>query len=886
MKYVLLLRAPAEGGPDRYEVAFEARGYVPLSVPVLETVLVHVNALRDKIVCGPNAQGLSGVIVTSKRAVEAWCEAIRSIPPLSRTTQADWRTVPFYVVGDATAAAASEIRTAFPSMAHLAPGENRVCGGADAGTAERLAACILREGCQGQRMLYLTGDKNRDTLPGMLSTGEVALETLEVYHTKGSSTFRDDLGAALERAPWGWVVYFAPSAAAFVAPILCDVFRPDVLKVAVIGPTTASFLRDTLKMRVDVVAPKPTADELCSAVVAFDNIARSNSMSTPLARQEYSAIASTSNSNLAVPPSPRVGRSRSPSITSASDYAERGSPGSPMLCRSPSPSPYLNSLSDKYSLQPNPADWGATALTMGTPEQDDYLHNPDPKRDLKSDQGGTICTARGLANLGCLFVLAAGCLALFIGFPLASHLLSRKQTTQGGFNLGGINATGQLPVIPGNRGLIDIDTPKEAYTKQSYMSSDTLELVFSDEFNTEGRSFYAGDDPYWEAPNLHYWGTNDLEWYDPAAVTTKNGALAITLSKQDPATNHNLTYRSGMVSDISAVAFSSMMIDRVLIACVWTVSDIVGKGWTMGNLGRAGFGASLEGLWPYSYDSCDVGTLPNQTYPGQKMPLAATENGDPAYGGVLSYLQGQRLSACTCPGESHPGPVRKDGSYVGRSAPEIDIFEATVDGGVGKVSQSAQWAPFNAAYQWLNTSDNFAIYDSTVTVLNPYIGGAYQQTTSGLTLTNQDCYELDKACYSVYGFEYVPGFDNAYITWISDDKRVWTVMAGGLGPDPLTEISARPIPQEPMYIIANLGFSVNFGGIDFADIQLPATMMIDYIRVYQPSNAKNIGCDPPEFPTAAYINAYKEAYTNFNLTGWGSPQYNQTVPKNRLNGGC
>ena len=70
----------------------------------------------------------------------------------------------------------------------------------------------------------------------------------------------------------------------------------------------------------------------------------------------------------------------------------------------------------------------------------------------------------------------------------------------------------------------------------------------------------------------------------------------------------------------------------------------------MGNLGRAGFGASLDGLvghlsrfcptcssvqWPYSYDSCDVGTLPNQTYPGQNLPLAATENGDPLYGGVL-----------------------------------------------------------------------------------------------------------------------------------------------------------------------------------------------------------------------------------------------------------
>jgi len=26
-----------------------------------------------------------------------------------------------------------------------------------------------------------------------------------------------------------------------------------------------------------------------------------------------------------------------------------------------------------------------------------------------------------------------------------------------------------------------------------------MELVFSDEFNTDGRSFFPGDDPYWEA---------------------------------------------------------------------------------------------------------------------------------------------------------------------------------------------------------------------------------------------------------------------------------------------------------------------------------------------------------------------------------------------------
>lgn len=46
--------------------------------------------------------------------------------------------------------------------------------------------------------------------------------------------------------------------------------------------------------------------------------------------------------------------------------------------------------------------------------------------------------------------------------------------------------------------------------------------------------------------------------------------------------------------------------------------------------------------------------------------------------GDLSYLPGQRLSACTCPGENHPGPILSDGSFAGRSAPEIDIFEASV----------------------------------------------------------------------------------------------------------------------------------------------------------------------------------------------------------------
>jgi hypothetical protein len=100
----------------------------------------------------------------------------------------------------------------------------------------------------------------------------------------------------------------------------------------------------------------------------------------------------------------------------------------------------------------------------------------------------------------------------------------------------------------------------------------------------------------------------------------------------------------------------------------------------------------------------------NQSVNGK--PVAATEGGDPSNGGVLSYLPGQRLSRCTCPGESHPGPKHSDGTFVGRAAPEIDMFEAQVRVPfltshmvlrssvlqitgtplMGQVSQSAQWA--------------------------------------------------------------------------------------------------------------------------------------------------------------------------------------------------
>ncbi|KAF9226685.1 glycoside hydrolase family 16 protein [Gyrodon lividus] len=519
-----------------------------------------------------------------------------------------------------------------------------------------------------------------------------------------------------------------------------------------------------------------------------------------------------------------------------------------------------------FHLPPDPRQWGSN-LYADSKDSDDDLHNPDV-RDLAT---WSHFAHRGVVNMGCLVILLIGLVTLFAGYPIITYFTRPQMSNNGGFNLGGINASGQIPIMPGNRALIDIDTPKEAHKKPSWNGGPDMELVFSDEFNVPGRTFWPGDDPYWEAVDLNYWETNNIEWYNPEAIITQDGSLVVTLSQKE---THNLNYQGGE----NKFCFTGGYIEANV--SLPGVNNIVGFWpaiWTLGNLGRAGYGASLEGMWPYTYDACDVGTVANQSISGK--PVAATEGGDSSKDGVLSYLPGQRLSRCTCPGELHPGPRHSDGTFVGRAAPEIDMFEAQITGTplVGQVSQSAQWAPFNAGYIWTNTSENEVIPNPSISTQNSYTGGVLQQATSVVTETDQNCYEHETGCFSIYGFEYV--------TWISNNQVAWTLNVAGLGADSAAQISARPVPQEPMYIIVNLGMSTNFGTVDLAHLPFPAHLRVDYIRVYQPSNARNIGCDPKDFPTAEYINTYLEAYTNPNLTTWRG-DYGQPFPKNRFLGEC
>jgi beta-glucan synthesis-associated protein KRE6 len=187
-----------------------------------------------------------------------------------------------------------------------------------------------------------------------------------------------------------------------------------------------------------------------------------------------------------------------------------------------------------------------------------------------------------------------------------------------------------------------------------------------------------------------------------------------------------------------------------------------------------------------------LGTFPNQTAPDGTPEAAATGS---RANGPLSFLPGQRLSACTCPGSDHPGPSTSDG----RGVPEIDILEAQINTTTrqGEVSQSFQCAPYNIKYQFDEASAQ--ITDQSVTHFNGYRGSEWQQAVSAVSVTDDNAY--DGQSYSLYGYEWWFDQDNradGHITWYSSGKESWRMSPDAVGPDPVAQIGPRLIPEEPL----------------------------------------------------------------------------------------
>lgn len=191
--------------------------------------------------------------------------------------------------------------------------------------------------------------------------------------------------------------------------------------------------------------------------------------------------------------------------------------------------------------------------TENLPEEDDHLHEPDIK---DKDDGTGFWSRRGWLNIGALGLLILALLALFICYPVVSYyqmdarnqrLLAGNTRTNG---TSGIPQPTEMFEMPD---MIDSDTPDDAKTRTGWDGEEYV-LVFSDEFNTDGRTFYPGDDPYWEAVDLWYWATRDLEWYDPGQITTRDGSLRI---KMENTQTNGLEYKSGMLQSWNKFCFTS-----------------------------------------------------------------------------------------------------------------------------------------------------------------------------------------------------------------------------------------------------------------------------------------------------------------------------------------
>ncbi|KAJ5604559.1 hypothetical protein N7510_009713 [Penicillium lagena] len=512
-------------------------------------------------------------------------------------------------------------------------------------------------------------------------------------------------------------------------------------------------------------------------------------------------------------------------------------------------------VSEKFNIMPT----DGLLLFPEDVEKDDYLHNPDP---ADKDRDCDVCNRRGILNVGGLVILTLGILTLFVGYPIITWvegILKRGHVCQPGDTL--CLDVGERPLLQNIRkGLIDPDTPEDAMYKRN-ADGKMWQLVFSDEFNTPGRTFYDDDDPFFQAVDLWYGVTADKEWYDPDAVTTSEGVLELRFDNFE---NHDLQYRSGMVQSWNKLCFKGGRLEASM--------SLPGDGhvegfwpgfWAMGNLARPGYAATTDGMWPYSYhDGCDAGITPNQSAPDG-----------------LNFLPGMRLPGCTCPNSDHPSPGHA------RSAPEIDVIEgstAPLQGSygpyVGSASQSLQAAPFDLWY--MPDYDYTAVYNPQVTQINPYRGGVYQQAMSGLTNLNTRWFNGTE--YQEYAFEYKPGADGQ-VTWFVGADKTWTLDGRAIGPN--GNIGQRMVPLEPMSLVMNLGMADNFAPQNKTIREyMPAFLRFDYVRIYQDPDEISVTCDPPGYETTGYIEAHKKAYLNQNLTSWADAGYHW--PKNHFMHGC
>ncbi|KAG0362275.1 hypothetical protein BG005_006261 [Podila minutissima] len=564
-----------------------------------------------------------------------------------------------------------------------------------------------------------------------------------------------------------------------------------------------------------------------------------------------------------------------------------------------------------------------------------------------------MCSCRGIFNISSMLLILLGLVLLILGYPIASSLKKEQMEAEAAaeafaaaaaqaalraktnstahaakFDMVN-NAAKALPGLLGlpsiGRGdaLVDPETPLDKRSKTAYDGSQ-WSLVFSDEFNKEGRSFGPGQDPHWEAIDLALSATGSLEEYKQDAVRTKDGRLEITLNRTPvPAGKRRRQKRQGsswMFTSGMLQSWNKMCIQGGLVEVAVSLPGnpalpgLKPRVFLLGNLARYGYRATMDGVYPYSYSKCDDSSV-NGT----------TSINDPRF-------NKQRLSACS---------NIQGGIGIGRGAPEISLLETYY--GI-QVKPSAVEAQKQAKQRrrWLSSSlrkrqlqegptvviekqrlgtsrvsvggnsvnsvdsgkvQSIAI--SSVTVASPSTNDSSEVSSS----TPQWIQPLDNAAfgsgtvesqYVKMGVEYSPGSlsqtavetnkepsQAAYAQFQINDQwqngpllnqADYQLVSAQGGSDRWMSAKSlgwgQMIPQEPMSMVLSLGL-LQDEILLHPDLVFPAVMKIDYVRVYHPdaTGTRSMSCDPVDHPTAEYIRNHPRAYQDSALQTWAEAGY-------------
>jgi uroporphyrinogen-III synthase len=127
--------------------------------------------------------------------------------------------------------------------------------GAESGSALALVDHIVKE--KPDRLLLLTGDKNRDDLPLALIEAGIQFDQVQVYATNPNPNLQTELSQLNNP---DWMVFFSPSGFDAV-----NVHLKDFPKIACIGKTTALHIT-SLGYNVTAVAENPEPASLYDAM--------------------------------------------------------------------------------------------------------------------------------------------------------------------------------------------------------------------------------------------------------------------------------------------------------------------------------------------------------------------------------------------------------------------------------------------------------------------------------------------------------------------------------------------------------------------------------------------------------------------------------------------